>query len=210
MKIAIIGTGNVGGTLAKSWGAKGHKILLGVRDTQDEKTRTMAKGIGSDAEVLGIRQAVERTDIVVLATPWEAAKDALGAAGDLSSKILIDVTNPLKPDLSGLSVGHDTSAGQQVAGWARGARVVKAFNTTGFPNMADPKYPDGAATMFICSDDADAKSRAATLARDLGFEVVDAGPLSNARLLEPMAMLWIYLAVKMGMGTNIAFRLMKR
>ncbi len=210
MKIAIIGTGNVGGTLAKSWGAKGHKILLGVRDTQDEKTRTMAKGIGGDAEVLGIRQAAERTDIVVLATPWEAAKDALGAAGDLSGKILIDVTNPLKPDLSGLSVGHDTSAGEQVAGWARGARVVKAFNTTGFPNMADPKYPDGAATMFICSDDADAKSRAATLARDLGFEVIDAGPLANARLLEPMAMLWIYLAVKMGMGTNIAFRLMKR
>lgn len=210
MKIAIIGTGNVGGTLAKSWGAKGHKILLGVRDTQDEKTKAMAKGIGADAEVLGIRQAAERTDIVVLATPWEAAKDALGAAGDLSGKILIDVTNPLKPDLSGLSVGHDTSAGEQVAGWARGARVVKAFNTTGFPNMADPKYPDGAATMFICSDDADAKSRAATLARDLGFEVIDAGPLANARLLEPMAMLWIYLAVKMGMGTNIAFRLMKR
>jgi predicted dinucleotide-binding enzyme len=87
--------------------------------------------------------------------------------------------------------------------------VVKIFNTTGYNNMANPVYPDGAATMFYCGDDAGAKATAHRLAADLGFDPVDAGPLRQARLLEPLALLWISLAVH-GAGRDIAFRLMRR
>jgi hypothetical protein len=96
-------------------------------------------------------------------------------------------TNPLKPDMSGLAVGCDTSVAEQIAAWAPGAREVKIFNTTGFKNMDDPKFGEARVTMFYCGDDAEAKKVAAGLAEDLGFEPVDAGPLSEARSLEPLA-----------------------
>ena len=97
-----------------------------------------------------------------------------------------------------------------VAEWAAGARVVKIFNTTGFGNMANSNYTLGPVTMFYCGDDPGAKIVAAKLAADLGFDPVDAGPLTQARTLEPMAMLWIWLAVFGGMGTDFAFRLIRR
>ena len=116
----------------------------------------------------------------------------------------------MKPDLSGLTVGYTASGGEQVAGWAPGARVVKIFNTTGFPNMANPEYPEGRSMMLYCGDDPAAKKVAAQLATDLGFEPYDVGSLAEARLLEPFALVWIHLAVLQKMGTQFAFRLMRR
>jgi predicted dinucleotide-binding enzyme len=147
---------------------------------------------------------------VVFATPWPATRDAIRGAGDLKGKAVFDCTNPLKQDLSGLEIGHTTSAAEQVARWASGAKVVKVFNTTGANNMENSRYPDGAPAMFYCGDDAGAKKVAAQLATDLGFEPIDAGGLISARLLEPLAMLWIHLAYGQGMGREIAFRLMRR
>ncbi|HEY7544107.1 MAG TPA: NADPH-dependent F420 reductase [Blastocatellia bacterium] len=208
MKIAIIGSGNVGGSLGRVWAAKGHEIAFGARDPNSEKAKALASTTG--AQVLNIADAARDAEVVVLATPWEATAQAIEQAGDLAGKIIIDCTNPLLSDLSGLSIGHTDSAGETVARLAKGARVVKAFNTTGAGNMLDPRYGDQAADMFICGDDEDAKRVVAGLAQEAGFEAVDAGPLSNARLLEPMAMLWIFLALKKGWGTNFAFKLLRR
>ena len=148
--------------------------------------------------------------MVVLATPWEATQSAIQKAGNLAGKVVLDCTNPLLPDLSGLALGTTTSGGEQVAGWAAGAHVVKIFNTTGAGNMGNPVYGNDRNTMFYCGDDAAAKQTAAQLAGDLGFEVSDAGPLTQARLLEPLALLWISLALKQGLGFDIAFKLMRR
>jgi len=167
-----------------------------------ERVNGKAKaGTLSDAAVYG--------EVLVLATPWPATESTLSGLGDLSGKIIFDCTNPLKPDLS-LDVGHSTSGAEQVAAWADGARVVKVFNTTGYGNMADPSYDGQKATMFFAGDDHVAKSKAARLAEQIGFEAVDAGPLSHARLLESMAVLWIFLAHNQGMGTGIAFQLLRR
>jgi predicted dinucleotide-binding enzyme len=149
-------------------------------------------------------------EVVILAVPWPAAQDAIQSAGDLDGKVLVDATNPLAPNLSGLTLGHSTSAGELVAAWAPGARVVKAFNSTGSGNMADPAYGAQQTSMFLCSDDADAKASVAHLGEEIGFEMIDAGPLANARLLEPLALLWIYLAYVQGMGPDIAFKLLRR
>ena len=129
---------------------------------------------------------------------------------NLSNKVLLDCSNPFKPDLSGLEPGTEASGGEQVAGWARGAKVVKIFNTTGSNNMEDPWYGGAAIPMFYCGDDAVAKKTAAELAGDSGFNPIDAGPLANARLLEPYALLWVWLAIKGGMGREFAFTLLKR
>jgi NADPH-dependent F420 reductase len=214
VKIGVIGAGNVGGTLGRRWAQAGHEVVFGVRDPAEEKVRTLLASAGSHARAGCVEEAAAASQVVVLTVPWEAAHDAVRSAGDLTGKILVDATNPVAMGLEGLKqgllVGHTTSAAEQVAAWAWGARVVKAFNTTGFGNMHDPCYGSQAATMFLCGDDAEAKVVVTQLGKDLGFAMIDAGPLTIARLLEPLAMLWIHLAVFQGLGTEFAFMLQRR
>ena len=210
MRIAIIGAGNVGGTLGKMWAAKGYEVAFGVRRPNDAKVQTLVAATGQRARATSVKDAVAGAEVVVLATPWSAAESALKEAGDLRGKVVVDATNPLKPDLSGLVLGHSTSAGEHVAACAPGAKVVKAFNTIGAAHMADPRFGTQRASMFLCGDDTGAKAMVGRLAGDLGFDAVDCGPLTQARLLEPLAMLWISMAYAYGAGPNIGFALLRK
>ncbi len=214
MNVAIIGAGNVGATLGTAWAKKGHRIIYGARNPSDEKVQAAVKASGGKASAATIAQAAAQAPIVVLATPWGAAQDAIAAAGNLAGKIVVDANNPLahSPDWleKGLVIGHDTSAAEQVAQWAKGARVVKAFNTIGASNMANPVFRGQPATMFICGDDPAAKSEVKKLSDDLGFETADMGPLRIARLLEPLAMLWINSAIALKWGPDFGFKIVRR
>ncbi|MDJ0730922.1 MAG: NAD(P)-binding domain-containing protein [Crocosphaera sp.] len=210
MKIAIFGAGGVGGTLGTVWAAKGHEIFFGVPNPTSEKTQTLLSKIDSNVQAGTVAQASGFSDVIVLATPWAATESAIKAAGNLSGKTILDCTNPLKPDFSALTMGFTTSGGEQVAQWAVGANVVKTLNQTGYENMSDPVYGGQATVMFACGDNENAKATALTLVSDLGFDAVDAGGLEMARLLEPLAMLWISLAYRQGLGRNTAFALMRR
>src|SRR5262245_23088418 len=148
MRIAIIGAGNVGGTLGAAWAKRGHDVFFGVRDPADAKLKELLGRVGAKARAARVGDAVAPAEVVALTVPWPAAQDALRAAGDLVGKILLDCTNPLTPDLSGLTVGHTTSGAEQVAAWAAGARVVKIFNATGYPNMETPEYGEGRSMML--------------------------------------------------------------
>jgi predicted dinucleotide-binding enzyme len=208
MRIGIIGAGNVGGSLGRGWARRGHEVTFGVRNPSDPKLKPLLEETG--AKAVSPAAAAIDAEVVVLATPWEGTESAVRGMGSLSGKILFDCTNPLAPQLSGLTHGFDTSAAEQVASWAPGARVVKVFNTTGANNMENPDFDGVAATMFYCGDDKDAKATAHQLAAGLGFDPLDCGNLEQARLLEPLALLWIRLAYLQGMGRDIAFKLMKR
>lgn len=210
MRIAIIGAGNVGGTLGRAWARKGHDIFFGVRHPQDEKTRQLVQSLGTRARAGTVADAAAFGEVVVLATPWGATQAAVRAAGDLRGKAVIDCTNPLKPDVSGLEVGFSTSGAEQVAQWAKGARVFKAFNTTGYNNMANPVIRGTRTVMFVCGDDEEVKPTVLRLAADVGFDAVDAGKLVIARLLEPFAMLWIHLAFSGPVGRDFGFALLRR
>lgn len=190
MNIGILGSGNVGGTLGKRWAEIGHSVVFATRDR---------------ASI----EAAANSEVIVVALPWDAARSVLESL-DLRGRIVFDVMNPLLPDLSGFAVGATTSGGEQVAKWAPGASVIKIFNTTGSNNMADPIYNNEPVAMFYCGDDPSAKAVANRLASELGFDPIDAGPLQNARLLESAAMLWIWLALKGGLGRDIAFKLARR
>jgi len=192
MKIAIVGAGNVGKTLGTGWSAK-HQVDYVGRTLPDAEKKALVGG----------------ADVIVVATPANAAQAAL-AGLPLAGKIVVDCTNPLKPDLSGLTLGTDTSTAEQLAAAAPGAKVVKAFNTVGFNIMANPRIGDRCAVMLVAGDDADAKKIVLGLADELGFEAVDAGALSVARTLEPFALLWITLAYKAGLGRDFAFGLLRR
>jgi hypothetical protein len=157
-----------------------------------------------------VPEAAAQSQIIALATPWNAVPDAVKACGDLSGKILIDCTNPLLAGLAGLAVGTTTSAAEQLAALAPSAHVVKAFNTVGFNIMLNPVFGPARAVLFYCGDHLPSKKIAHELAADCGFEPADAGPLKQARLLEPFAMLWISLALQQGYGREIAFQLLRR
>ena len=209
--IAVIGTGSVGRTLARGWALAGHPIRFGSRDPDADRVRQMVNQLGPGVRAEPAVEAAASAGIIVLAVPWSAACGTVSALGSLADKILIDCTNPLRADLSGLEPLPEGSSGaEQVAGWAKGARVVKAFNTVGFKVMAQPALKSGPAAMPICGNDPIALVEVAELARELGFAPLDAGLLASAGLLESLALLWIRLGADAeqggaGLGLDWAF-----
>ena len=208
MKIGLIGTGRLGSALGKIWAEKGHMIMFGSRDPQ--KAKKLADSIGSNASGGTYEEAAKFGDVIILAVPWSGAKESIKTAGDLDGKIIVDSTTTAAPHLGGPLVRRTPSAAEKVAKWAVGAKVIKAVHTIGVESLNNLQFGSQQASLFICGDNLEAKSIVRTLGEDIGFEVIDAGPLSNARLTEPLAMLWIELAYKQGMGTDIAFKLLRR
>ena len=150
MKIAIITAGNVGGTLGTRWVQKGHPVVFGVKNPQDDKVRALvAKAPGTRAAV--VVDAAAGSEVLVLSAPWEAAQEAIRSMANVVGKIVVDATNPVAMEAGlslGLLIGHTTSAAEAIAEWTTGARVIKAFNITGWPNMADPNYGGRKAAML--------------------------------------------------------------
>ena len=213
MRLAIIGAGNVGGTLGTAWAQKaGHEIFFGVRNPTSDQSQAVVRRLVGRGQAGTPAQAAAFAEFIVLTTPWNAAEAAIRSMGDLSGKIILDATNPLAmgPDGLRLEIGHSISAGEKVQTWAKGALVFKTLNTTGFGNMADPVFRGVKSVMFVAGDDAANKPKVIELVAALGFDVVDAGPLRNARLLEAHAMLWIELAIKRGLGRDFAFAIVRR
>jgi hypothetical protein len=185
MKVGILGTGVVGQALAKGFTKHGHEVKLGHRDP---------KASYADAAKFG--------EIALLCTPWAGTENAIKLADpkNLAGKVVIDVTNPLKFEESkapALALGFNDSGGEQVQRWLPKSRVVKAFNIVGSTLMVDPKLPGGPPDMFIAGNDAAAKETVATICKDFGFLATDIGGIEGARLLEPLAMLWVVVGFKL-------------
>lgn len=205
MNLMIVGSGNVGQALGRAWKAAEHQITFAVRDPSAAKAANLRNnGFG----VTAVSAAASEAKIILLAVPWTEIADVVGSLGSHDGKIVIDATNPLTKELE-LAVGFEDSAGETVQRLAKGANVVKAFNTTGAENMDRARQFSSKPVMFVASDASDAKKVVLALASDIGFESIDAGPLKASRLLEPMAMQWIKLAFG-GLGTQFAFGIVRR
>lgn len=209
MEIAVIGTGDVGRVLGSRWSRGGHRVTFGSRHPDSEHVKELLREAGENARGAQIADAAHQADVVVLAIPWKAARSTLEETGSLAGKILVDPMNPSQESAFAL-LKEGRAAGEWVAQWAPGARVVKAFNTTGWENMADPLYDGRPLTMFLCGDDSEAKEVVGDLARELGFEAVDVGDLRSSWALEGLARVWINLAYRAGLGRNFGFHLLRR
>lgn len=203
MKIAIIGTGNIGGVLATHWANNGHQIFLGVRDTQNFKGQHLLEN--KNTSVHTIPEAVQKAEVILVATPPQFAENLSRQFGDVKGKIIIDATNAVftKPE-------NYPTAFHAFADLTEAA-VVKCFNSTGFENMVNPKYGETALDMFMAGDDEVSKNTAKQLALEVGFaECYDFGGSNQVELLEKFALSWINLAIFQKMGRNIGVKLLQR
>jgi predicted dinucleotide-binding enzyme len=211
MNITIVGPGKLGSALAKLWTKKGHDCFL-TFSRDPAKLDAIAKEIGPKAHASTVGDAVAKSEVVVLTTKWAAVPEALAQAGSLQGKVVLDCTNTMSPRKAPDGSPELRSCAEVLATMAPGARVVKTFNQAFEQIVAsDSRLFDGVKpTMFHCGDDADAKKIAAQLIEETDFEAVDAGPLENARYIEAYAILVIRLGHTLGLGTNVAMKLMRR
>lgn len=189
-KIGIIGNGNVGSALARGLEAAGHEV----------------RAVGNDAAA--IQQAASWAEVVFLAVPFSAIDDVITTAGEaLNGKTIVDVTNALDAEMN-LALGYSTSGAEELQRKLPKARVVKAFNTVFAQHMDSGQLGDQPLTVFVAGDDDEAKSMVLELARGIGFDAIDGGPLRNARLLEPLGYFNIQLGYVLGLGPQIGFKLL--
>jgi len=200
MRITVLGFGNVGAQIGRLWVAQGHLVTAGLR--AGGKGTEKAKELG--VTVAEPAAAVKGADVIALALPWQAVEATLASLGPIDGKIVLDATNPLRADL-GVIVPEAGSGAEQISRWAKGAHVVKAFNTIGAALFGDPDFD-----MFYCGDDERAKDVVRGLIEETGMRPVDAGPLKNAGYLEQIAGLWVDLAVKGRIQGAFGFKLLKK
>jgi predicted dinucleotide-binding enzyme len=203
MNILLLGVGNMGSALAQQFARAGHSVRLAA--TSLEKATAVASQIPGTTAVELVGSAAG-SEVIVVATPFDQAASALQAAGPVDGKVVIDISNPLTADYMGLTIGHDTSAAEEIAKAIPTAEVVKAFNTLFAQVVAEgASFANGqTAASFVASDSERAKATAKALIESIGFQAVDAGPLKNARYLEPLGGLNIYFGYGAGKGTSIA------
>ena len=203
MKIAIIGTGNVGGALATSWSAKGHTIFLGVKDKENFKGRELLKNEGTTAH--SIMEAAANSEVILVAIPPVAVFDVIEQIGNISDKVIIDATNTVRQRPEPYATVYHCLFDKT------NAEIVKCFNSTGFENMLNPVYNGQPIDMFMAGESLKAKSVAKQLALDAGFgSCYDFGGSDKVLLLEQFALSWINLAIMQGQGRNIAFKVLRR
>ncbi len=198
IQIGIIGAGNMGAAFAKRFAAAGHDIAITAKDITH--AQQVALAAGTNVRAVASSELAANADVVIVATPYGAAADALHAVGDLTGKTVIDITNPLTPDMSGLSLGYTTSAAEEIQRAIPTAHVVKAFNTVFAQVLGTPTA--NKVHVFFAGDNAAAKDTVRALIESAGFEAIDSGPLTNARQLEPLGLLNIYLGYVVGRGTG--------
>lgn len=202
--IAILGSGAVAHALATSLARSGRDFCIGSRNPEAVRMSH------DNLRVLSTQSAIVRAEMVILAVPYAAALQIAGAWPDWEGRILVDCTNPLLPNLAGLAVGGNTSGAETIAQKASRARVVKGFSTVGVEVLADPVFGPDRAFLPVCGDDAEARTEVAKLASSMGFDTLEMGALSQARYLEPFAMVWIQAALRFGMGRQFAFQTLRR
>jgi hypothetical protein len=208
-RIAIIGAGNVGGSLGRTFSKAGLPVRFGVRPGSD--TKALLESCGETASASDPAEAAAWGDVVLIAVPGSAALEVTRSlAAELAGKIVVDCNNPLVWKEG--PVWAPPAEGSLAAALAKvvpDARVVKAFNTFGAEFHANPMLTGSPAQVFLAADDADAKKVVSEIATKAGFTTVDAGPLRNAAVLENLAMLWIHLATVGGQGRDFAFAMQR-
>jgi hypothetical protein len=205
MKIAIIGTGNVGGALAQQLVKGGHTVVMGAKFPLSEKSIHLATKIGED-RFASVEHATKQCEVIIITTPPDAVLQLIPQLGNLEGKTLIDATNSVRTKPEPYPTAYHA-----IKSLTKLETVVKCFNTTGFENMLNPLYKGEGIDMFCAGNNKPSKKIAEQLAIDIGFaSCYDFGGDDKVELLEKFALSWINLAIMQGQGRDIAFKIVRR
>ncbi len=201
MKIAILGSGNIGSTLGAKWARAGHAVTFGARNVDDPKYRALLENVGGNSAVASVPEAVRAAEVVLFAIPGTAVEETVaGLGGALQGKIVIDATNRVRqPVMNSISA---------IAAAARDAKLFRAFSSLGWENFATPQLGGTQIDLFYCGVAGEAKEAVEQLIADVGLRPVYVGDVDQAALIDGMTRLWFALAVGQGYGRRIAFKLL--
>ena len=201
MKVGVLGAGNIGGTLGKRWAQAGHTVQFGVRDVTDPKAQALVSGLGAQASVATLAEAIAFGDVVVFAIPGGAMEATIRTYGQaLNGKIVIDAANRMgAPAMNSAAI---------FAAQAPGARVFRAFNTMGWENFVNPRFGDQQADLFYCGAGGDAQAAVEQLIADAGLRPIRVGDIAQASLVDMVTGLWFALANGQRMGRHLAFKVL--
>lgn len=209
MKLAFIGIGNVGFALANNLQKRDHDIIIAHNDVKSESV-LRAQQENPNFKVLPIQKAIDRSEIIFLVTPFMINDDVLKSL-DFKGKTLIDCTNPIGPGIShGLE--SEISGAEKVQAWAKNSKVVKSYTIYGFENLENSNFHgyNVKPVMMIAGNDSHAKNQVALLNKDLGFETLDVGDLSQSLHLEHMTLLWVKMVRVKGHHPNFTWAYLER
>jgi predicted dinucleotide-binding enzyme len=205
MNIAIIGTGNIGGRLAKAWARKGHRIFLGTRNPQEEKIRAIVRVDEKNISAHSAAEAAQNAQVILMALPGSSAYNGTKQLGNLEGRIIIDAMNSVFQKPEGYNKTSDA-----IHAASGNDHIVKCFNWIGAENIDNPQYGNDVADMVLCGNHAEDKRVVKKLAEDCGFNVYDIGGLDKEPTTEQAALLWGSLAFGAGLGRDIAFKVLRR
>jgi predicted dinucleotide-binding enzyme len=201
MKIAILGAGNIGGTLGKKWAAARHEVIFGVRDVNSPKLRALLAEINTGAAAAPVAEAAASAEVILLSIPHAAVAETVQtAAAALDGKIILDATNKF-----GAPVVNNIAA---IRAAAPNAKIYRAFNSLGWEIFARPQFGETAADHFYCGPDDEARRLVEGLISEVGVRPVYVGGLESAPIVDALGSLWVTLAFQRGMGRHSAFKLL--
>ncbi len=204
LRIAVLGAGNVGGTIGKKWAAAGHEVAFGVSDPAGERARTLRAALGEQVSIGTVASALAAGDVVLMAVPGQAMDETIAAhAAALDGKIIIDATNRI-------GSGGSLNSFAAFQAYAPKARVYRAFNAYGWENFANPLFDGVQADLFYCGPGGEAQQVVEQLISDVGLRPVRLGDVDEVGVVDSLLMVWFTLAQKQGWGRNLAFKVLRR
>lgn len=207
MSIGIVGAGNMGRSIATQLAKTGEDVTL--TDRNPGKAEAVVDEIAGDGVRAGDVSDALASDVVVLALWYPGTTDFAGEhAAELDGKVVVDITNPLDESWIRLGIDPSTSSAELLAEQLPGSRIVKAFNTTHAPPLAEGQVDDVPLDVLLAGDDEAAKSQVSELVEAAGLRPIDAGRLDNARLLERLTAFQIELSQRYGLDYRLTFKLL--
>lgn len=201
MNLAVIGAGNIGGTLGKRWAAQGHTVFFGVRDPGAQKVQALLVETEGEATAVSVAEAIAAADVVLLAVPGKAVDDTIAAHHEaLDGKIIIDATNKVGAEQMYTLELYRAHTPQ--------ASLFRAFNTLGWENFANPTLDGTQIDLFYCGDGGEAQQMVDSLIADVGLRPIYLGGAEQIELLDGLTRLWFTLAMQRGYGRRLAFKML--
>ena len=204
LRIAVLGAGNIGGTLGKKWVAAGHTVAFGVANPNGDKAQAMRDELGDKVSIGSAAEALAAADVVLMAVPGGAMDETITAnAAQLDGKTIIDAANRM-------GGGGPLNSFATLKEQTPNARIYRAFNTYGWENFADATYHDGPADMFYCGPEGESQATVEQLITDVGLHPMRLGGVEQVDLVDSVLRLWFALASGQQMGRHLAFKVLTR